>query len=144
MVPGIDPRLRERRVIDELDLSEPGQDRCGSLLRDAATPQRSGKLRLGPRRCRQQPQADLTGDRLRICLSAAAGAMPAWRTCSSAGIEPGGTRAVGACAGMCAGPGVCDLTRFRRTAGRVFDRPFALRLVRRPGIGVLLAAQVRH
>src|SRR6185437_3791166 len=64
VVPGLDPGLRERGVVDQPDLGEPAEHRLGHVIGYPPLAQSGSKLRVRPRRRRQHPQADLPRRRL--------------------------------------------------------------------------------
>ena len=65
---GLDPRPRERGVVNQPHVGEPAQDRVGHFVGDAALLQGLGELRPGAGREREQPQARLPCPRLRVVV----------------------------------------------------------------------------
>src|SRR5215469_6809261 len=138
-MPRFHPGVREHRIVDELHLSEPPEHRLRRLLGHPAPLQRGSELRPGPRRERQQPQADLPRDRLRRLPSARVlgpAVRPAvgevrpvsWTAWAGAGIP----------ADLTAEPALADATP--EPAPPPATRPCARRLPRWPGGHLLVAA----
>ena len=93
VVPGLDPCLGERGVVDQPYLGEPAKDGLRDLVRHPATAQRAGELGPGARPGGQQPQADLAGRLLRVytAVTGASRCCPA-RCCPA---RPPGARGAG-------------------------------------------------